>query len=384
MPETATPPAAPSPQTEGPTGPITTLDATANKPNVSTVKPTEKPSAPTNPVRPEPRVVSRRELAERARVNVAESLLGREPKKPAATPRQPDGKFAPKDPAAPKPIAEPAAPEPAPVAKIKVGDQEMTPEEVIAHIAKLTERANAAPTLPVAAPEPPKAPEPPAPAPSAEETQAEEARRDAEFTQNFIAQQGIKQEDIDKMLATGDAAPLNIALARLAMDNRKFIANHVNAAIDEIRNATGPLLERESQLTEFQKEYNFFADAENKDIADAKDAGKQAYREGTKLVKGYLDQLARLVKSGAATPEETATAKKLENPEQFAADVAYHARNALRSRIAAAPVSTAPPVTPPAPPKPRPEPPGGQPTGAGGAPAVSSQRATISRIAHTR
>jgi uncharacterized protein YciI len=388
-----TAPAAPSPvPAEGPTGPIQTLNAAESKSTVVTPSPNakpEKPSAPATQVRPEPRVVSRKELAERGRVSVAEKLLGREPKKPE-TPRAPDGKFAPKDPnapAAPKPPAKPkeeAAPEPvAEPAKIKVGDQEMTEAEVQAHIAKLTEKANAAPTLPVAAPEPPKAPEPPAPQPTAEETQAEEARKDAEFTQNFIAAHGIKQEDIDKMLATGDSGPLNAALARVAMDARKFIADHVNKAIDEIRSGISPVLERESQLSEFQKEYNFLAAPENKDIADAKDAGKQAYREGAKLVRGYLDQLTRLVKSGAATPEEIATAKALETPEQFAADVAYHARNALRSRQAAAPVSTAP-VTPPAPPKPRPEPPGGQPTGAGGGAPVSTQAAVRARIAHTR
>lgn len=370
-------PITPTLAVEGPTGPIQAINANESKPSAI--------AAPES-TRPEPRVLGPKKLADRSRVSVAEKLLGRTSKD--EPPRTPDGKFAapegkkvaPKakvETPAPNPASEPVAPvEPAPVVtKIKIGEQEMTPEEVTAHVAKLEAAANAQkPAL--IAPEPPKAPEPAAVVQSAQELEAEEKAREDAFLADFSERVGVKQEDFDKILANGDAVAFNQALARVAMDLRRFATNQINPAIDELRNGMKPIMARESELSEFQKEHNFLA--ANKDLAG--EEGKKAYREGKRFVDGYHDQLKRLVKSGVATADEIENAKTLDDPERFANYVGEHARYIFKASQPA-PVAVAPVVVPP---KPRPQPPGGQPVGAGGGAPVSQAKAMQARMAHTR
>lgn len=280
----------------------------------------------------------------------------------------------------PTPPAPAAAPEPAPqppVSKIKIGDREMTPEEVAEHVAKL----EAAATAKAAAPEPPATPEPAKP--TAEELSAQEAQKDTDFIAQHAPGYTPTQEQMDAMLASGDGKLLGEFIARAVLDARKLIASAVNPMFKQLEDRMAPALSQSEQVAQYQAETDFLAIPEHKDIAAHPEA-KQAIRQAGALLHQHYDQLQRLIAGKVATPEEIKFAAALENREQWNADIAYHARRILaQSKPAAATPAPAPAIAPA--PTPRPAPPNGQPNGGtASAPSMSTAAAVRARIAHTR
>lgn len=288
-------------------------------------------------------------------------------------------------PAKPAPVAPPpeneddpakapvAAPEPkVPAAKVKIGDKEMTPEEVAAYVAELEKKA--APATPP--------PEPAKPEPKAGQTDAEKAAAAAEYQnllrqerQNFLAErvQDFKPEEfgitvgeaeLDTMLAGG---PQGVQ-AFMAYTAKVVAAAEARAwerayeAIHETRNALGeqlkPMTEREKAIAEWETNQSFFTEYE-----DLKDYAPQ------------VENIRNIVRE--KYPAEWAAYTQKERN----AEVAGHVRAqiaAWNKTPATPPAPTPPTVEPakPAPVAPRPKPPTGHsPNGGAPSPAPARSRA---------
>lgn len=291
-----------------------------------------------------------------------------------ATPRGPDGKFLPKDGGTPAPkakvvtpqktdstppTAKPAAVKPAaPVGtpqKIKIGDEEKTPEEWAKAIADLKAGKTEKPAEP--------ATEAKTEAPAEED----EATKEAAFMEAFTKTMGYTQEEIDDVLATGDPVKFAKLLGRAVLDIRRSFADQINRQFEQIDgqlNGLAPLTGLQKQIEQHRTETEFLT--ANPEIREH----PQGQEESRKVMGEYhanYDTVQQKVASGIATPAERHWAGLFEamTPEQYNEQVALHVRSRLGITKGVAP---APPA---AEPKPKTTPPakpfGGDRPGGGGA-----------------
>lgn len=270
-------------------------------------------------------------------------LLGEDPEEATETvdrlsgkaPRErgPDGKFIPKTdkPKEEAKVEAPkAAPAPAPkkavpaVQKVKIGDEELTAEEITARMKDLREKAEAA-AKPAEAP---KVPEPEPVAKTPEQITADEQAAEAAFIAENSERYAFPQEDFDKMLASGDPKPLSAMFARAEMNARKWLASQVNPHLEKLAKNMEPVLKTHEQVQQFQTERQFL-DA-NPEIRDHPQ-GLAEQREVNRILNEQHDRLQRLKNANIATPAELAQLEQFDKttPEQWAADVAHHTRNRL-------------------------------------------------------
>lgn len=251
-----------------------------------------------------------------------------------------------KTPTAPKPVkpvaAKPVAAAPAPVvAKVKIGDKEMTPEEITARIAELEAKAKPAEAVkPAAEPAKPDAPD--------------YAKLDEEFYTKESANYTPSADELDAILAGGPEAATSLArvLAKVDLNARKAIEAQLNPILDAFHSQIQPLINQQQQIQQFTKENSFLS--ANPDIK----AHAQGLAESRKVEAAFGDKrerIQRLIVAGVANPKEVEFARAFDarTPEDIQADIAHHTRLRLGIAAGAAPAAEAPvasaPAQPPAP-----------------------------------
>lgn len=287
------------------------------------------------------------------------------------------------EPAKPAPVAKPTPP-PAPVvAKIKVGDKEMTAEEAAARIAELEKAAK--PPEPAAAP---------VVEPDSAAVAAAAQAREEKFITDRIADYLLAHEDggaLDQLLAGGEKGANALArlLAKVEMRGRQFSASELSKAYDHMEGISSqfqPVLERDTLAQQYQSEHQFL-DA-NADIK-AHASGLQTMREVSQELHAEHDDLLALM---AATPNSPniaryqARAKTLET--EFLPELAKATRAKLNIGTAPVPAPAVPatvppvaaPVVPAAPAKPRPPAPTGN-VGGSNSPKASGGDAEYQKMA---
>lgn len=299
-----------------------------------------------------------------------------EAKKPAPTPKPKPAAPPPEnedDPATkqPDPIApEPPKPEPK---KIKIGEREMTPEEIAAHIADLEAKAK-------------KASEPPAEDPTAKAAREASEREQAQTEyqtkrKGFIekTKSEFKPEDygidfsqqaFDQALATGDTSYFQNLIASThaaaVANSREWAATQLEALREDLRKEFKPALDRDSEIRAYQQKTAFY-----ERFPDIRGLEQWADNARKALLNHYADDMSKL------TPEQF--------DEEVANQVRYHRDQILAAdaanKAAANPQPPTPGPAPVAQPKPRPTPHGGNPPGGGGAPSpVNGQKALINNL----
>lgn len=265
------------------------------------------------------------------------------------------------EPAKPAPVAKPA-PAPVAVAKIKVGDKEMTADEAAARIAELEKAAK--PHEPAAAP---------VTEPDAAAIAATAQAREEKFFADHIADYLLDHADggdFDQLLAGGEKGAKAFAhmMAKVEMRARQFAASELSKAYDHIDGVTGqfqPVLEQHTLAQQYQSEHQFLES--NADIK-AHATGLQTMREVSQELHAEHDDLLALM---AATPNSPnisryqARAKLLET--EFLPELAKATRAKLNIGTAPIPAPAVPATVPPvaatpvpaAPAKPRPPAPTG-------------------------
>lgn len=229
--------------------------------------------------------------------------------------------------------AEPVAATPAPAAKIKVGEKEMTPEEVLAHIAALEAKIKPKEEAPAAPAKPAKEPEP-------ELNPQQRAAREKQLDDEFIAKTlesfpgAIDQASFDKMIADGDVAGFNRLRVQDMLAQRKWVEQALNPILKdlfEFRDKANGAVQMHEQVAQYQAEAQFFEKHQDlkPHIATVRNVRKV-------LAEKYPTEWAGM------SPEERDT----------------ETANAVRGLPIAQPVSAAPApaATPVAPPKPKPQP----------------------------
>lgn len=264
----------------------------------------------------------------------------------------------------------PSAPAAEPV-KLKIGDKEMTAEEIAKHVAELEAKIKA-PSEPVKPiPDAPKPPEAAAPITTPEQQAADEKKLDEEFTAKLTEAYGLSQEQFDKMLANGDAKEFNAHIAKTLFAERKWLEQTLDPILRDLKDSIAPVMKMHGEVSQYQEEARFFSK-----FTDLK-THQEAVRE--------LDAAAR-----SAYPKEYAAMDEEKRHEYIA--------NGVRDRIkkyggntasspaatppAAAPVAAVPtPTAAPTAPKPKPQPPTGNLGASGGAPVKhSAQGAQVAAL----
>lgn len=237
----------------------------------------------------------------------AEQAMG----KPARE-RGPDGKFLPKGPkeAKPnkndvkpvvsKPVAKPVQPVAVVPSKVKIGDDEKTPEEWQQELATLREKATAAA-------------KPTEPAPDLKAREQDDAKK-AEQTkadrERFIETESTKQDEFDEKMhdtiLSGGPEGLKAhrtLLAKTEAKLREWTADSVNAAIDDLKGQLKPILDREKTIGQYSEENGVLND--NPDLK-AHPKGLETYRATKEQYEKYFDGVQ--AKGDQATPQEKAWA----------------------------------------------------------------------------
>lgn len=259
--------------------------------------------------------------------------------------RDENGKFLPKKekevdktkPAAvAKPVEKPAEvskPVETPVAKVKIDDKEMTPEEIADELKELRAKAAAKPAEQ-------------APDPKAEQERAAEAEKAlTERRQTFLTSAAERytptEQEWDKALVGGPEAAKTIGtmLAKAEMGGREAAANMVNEAMETLEKRLAPILEREKTIAQYQEEntaINAFPEIK------ANPKGIEIYRQ----VKTSFDEARNTIssKGESATPQEKAwlAAYNAQTPEGLREAIANHAK----AEIAKLPVAASPNAKP--------------------------------------
>lgn len=246
-------------------------------------------------------------------MEAADKAMGKE-----ARERGPDGKFLPKGvKKAPAPAVAQAKPAPKPVAKpepviakVKIGEDEKTPEEWQAEMKALKEKAEAAA-------------KPPEPKPDPKQTaqdEADEARAISEQRQKFIKSEINRPDDIDekfhdRILAGGPDGlkAVKELRARDKAEQREWTANGVNALLKNLREELAPILEREKTISDYNESNAIMA---NTPELKAHPKGLETYRTtknnfetAFQTIQGKGDSATPAEKAwalqyGAATPED--------------------------------------------------------------------------------
>lgn len=291
-------------------------------------------------------------------------------------------------PKAEEPKPEVTAPEPPkPVAaetpKIKIGDKEMTADEIAAELKTLREKAEPKTELPPAAKveEPEKKPE---------EIEAERKAKETEALAAISKGYAPTEEELDTILSGGKGAVELFAqkLASVELNTRKWMEETLNPILKDLYAGLTPITKREQEIAAYTAEANFLNSYPD---IKAHEKGQIEAREVSQLLHNRYDRIQQLIAAGVATAEETKFVQEFESttPEQFADDVAHHVRQRLGITGVAAPATqpvsgaAAPAVveTPAPAPAARPAPHTGQaPTGAGAPRTVSEQATHVASI----
>lgn len=278
----------------------------------------------------------------------------------------------PKPKAAEKPVV-PAKPEPvkpvAPVAKLKIGDKEMTPEEVTEHIASLEAKLKPA--------------EPPKPEVPATQVADDEKKRDEEFYTTAASAYSPTEEEFDAILAGGPEAVKSFgkSLAKVELNARKWAQDQINPILDSFEKRIQPLLQHQQQIQQYTKETNFLA--ANPDIK-AHAQGLTEKRTVEAALNQKRERIQRLISAGVADAGELSFAKDFDasTPEQLQEDIAHHVRQRLGIKPGETPLTPPAAVTPVAPPAPVSQPKpfnGDRPGGGHNAPVTESADARALR-----
>lgn len=255
----------------------------------------------------------------------------------AATPRGPDGKFLPKDstPAPKTEVVQPqAAPKATPVAKappvkpaaapqkIKIGDEEKTPEEWAQTLAELK---GAKPEQ--AKPEQTEQPESKATDAPADDDDAKEQQ----FLEAFAESMGYTQDEIDDVLATGDPKKFSALIGRAMLDIRKSFADQINRQFEQIDaqlNGMAPLTDLQKQIEAARNEATFLNS--NPDIAQH-EQGKEEMQKVRAEYRTSYDTVKAKVANGTASQGEKGWLMLYESltPDQQNEQVAQHVRSRL-------------------------------------------------------
>lgn len=277
--------------------------------------------------------------------------------------------------------------------KIKIGDKEMTAEEIAAKLAELEKKTEAAPVAGKVEGEKPAEKQ----TEKAPEITAEDKKKlDDEFLEKAAPNFTITEDELDTILSGGENAVKALAMIRAKdmLSIRKWVEETVNPILDHYDKQFTPLLENHQRVTEFQKWNGFLG--ENADIKGHAQGLETSKKIDAEMHAEY-DRLQRLIAVNAATSQEIEQAKLYESatPEQWNSSVAHHTRERLGIKgeqpAPEKPSAEAPEVKPAAtektpvtsPAKPRPAPPTGQ-IGAVGAPTkVGDQASMVQKlIAH--
>jgi hypothetical protein len=348
----------------------------------SAVKAIEKPAAPKTKGPEDFGMESPDQSAERAGLKE-----GRE--------RGPDGKFLKKGessatpqpkavvkPAATKPAtpAKPvvaAAPSPAPVAKVKIGDQEKTAEEWAKELADLKTKAETATPAP-------KEPVVIAPVETDEQkaaAQKAQKEREDKFIETISAQYELDPAnggEYDQLLAGGPVGAKKFAtmLARAEMKGRQFAADQVNKLADDFNAALGPILNQHETVQTLMAD-NAFLTAHPDIKSNPK--GLETYQNVKKQMTDGYEAIQAKIKAGTASKSEQGWALQYEDmsKEQLQNDIAEHTLAILAKQPAPTPAV----VKPTSPPKltvvERPL--GGDRPGAAAAPQTESAERRLAR-----
>lgn len=282
-----------------------------------------------------------------------------------------------------KPIAKKAEKPPEPVApviaKVKIGDKEMTPDEIQAELKSLREKAEAAAKPPATAtPAAPKAPDAP--------TKTVEEMRQAFIAAQIARQDDISEKDLDVILSGGkDAlAKFREVRARDKAEEREFIVSQVNPIIDDLRKQikgiTGqvtPLSESFQQNTA-QQNADKFMNA-NQDIKMHPNGYEMMVERSARLNREYA-AISRLMKDsdGDDFVDEYAERLKEISGDNFFSTLALEVRSKLGLTGQAAPITPLAPVAPVAAPVAQPKalrpPPQGGTLGVSGTPKKSNEQ----------
>lgn len=199
-------------------------------------------------------------------IDKADTDMGKKPRE-----RGPDGKFLPKDgkppvatpkpkavkPEAPKPIAEP---EPTAPAKLKLGDEEKTPDEWLAEMKKLREQA--------AKPADPK-PEPVEDKAKTEQERKEYQTRREEFisrkAKSYAEAYVPDQQRLDIVLSGGPGAAkawgeeISQTVARAIADTREEMSDAFNRVLKERDAELQPIFDQHRSVQQFTEENGILA-----------------------------------------------------------------------------------------------------------------------------
>lgn len=187
-------------------------------------------------------------------------------------------------------VTEPAVPEPvAAPAKIKIGDKEYTPEELVAENKRLADAA-AKPAAP-AAPKEPVAPVEPPPSPE------ELKKRETEFIARTAPEMEapITEEELDLILAGGKDAVKTFAAIRqrdmavAVLRARKDMAGILNPIFAELFKTVKPIAQSHADVTRYNVETQFLA--KHKDFAPHVETARQVAEE---LLKRFPEQVSKL------------------------------------------------------------------------------------------
>lgn len=278
-----------------------------------------------------------------------------------------DGKFVAKDPVAQpttpaakapaKPVAKAPAPPakpavakpvaPAPPAKVKIGNEEKTPEEWEAHFKALEEKASKPPETPAIA----KAPTPDAPEKTEQELAAEAQQKEQDFLTRAAQGYLLPEAELDEIIAGGPQAPAKLAtlLARAEMKGRQFAASAIDRAMEEFETRFGELegvRDNYQRVQEVMKETSFLN--ANEDIKTHPE-GLKTYREVSKQMHDAYASIQAKIEAGTASKTERGWALQYEDtkPEDLDKAIATYTREALAKLAPPAPPTT-PAATPPA------------------------------------
>lgn len=291
-------------------------------------------------------------------------------KKPAETVAVEDPEKAKAD-AEAKAAAEAAAAAPAP-AKVKIGDKEMTQEEVAKYVADLEKKANAKAEEEAAAAlkleqqaKVEKTPEEKAAELAKRST--ETAQKDAEFITKQSANFKLKSEDLDVLLAGGEKAVEMFARIRAqdALAQRKWFEAVVNPILKNIDTSIDPVLKQHQEIEQYRAEQEFYT-RDNNANADLKTHQKTVRMIAQTLRDKYPEEYAKLT------------------PAERDAEIATHTRAFIKEfggqaqpvqQQPTTPAAAAAPVVKPAP-KPKPAPATGQ-VGGQAAPTTANPQGSM-------
>lgn len=257
------------------------------------------------------------------------------------------------------------APEPV---KVKIGDREMTADEVAKYVADLESK-----TKPPEQPKEQKAPEPTL---TPEAKAAQEKQRDEEaigkLSQEYAT--GITENELDTILSGGpDAAKLFAAkLATTEFKARKWAEAAINPILKDLNDRLDPVLKMHSEVAQYQAEANFHAKPENAPLAGHR---KTVRMIAQTLREKYPAEYGAMSEAERETEIRTHALDFIKNfnVQPDAATPAASPNAAVTPPVVQVPVA---PVTP----KPSPKPPTGQLSLTGAPSAQNTQASMVAKL----